>query len=143
MTSKDDLMPGKSGKFGRFARLLILIWVPLVLPAAARADINAFEFRLVETEMKMGDAVIAVRIVNKSTGKTVPDAVVFARRLDMAPEGMGGMTAELDPFPPGEPGLYRFRANFTMEGGWQLSVAAKIQGESGTLQARLRLKANK
>ena len=30
-----------------------------------------------------------------------------------------------------------------MEGGWQLSLAAKVQGESGTLQARLGLKANK
>ena len=131
------------GKFGRFARLLLLIGVPLFLPAAARADINTFEFRLVETDVKMGDAVVAVRVVNKSTGAAVPDAVIFARRLDMAPEGMATMTAELEPLPPDEPGVYRFRTNFTMEGGWQLSLAAKVQGEGGTLQARLGLKANK
>ena len=129
--------------FSRFARLLLLIGVPLVFPAAARADINAFEFRLVETDVKTGDAVVAVRVVNKATGEAVPDAVIFARRLDMAPEGMPTMTADLEPLPPDEPGVYRFRTNFTMEGGWQLSLAAKVQGESGTLQARLGLKANK
>ena len=130
------------GRCSRFARLLLLIAVPLVLPAAAQADINAFEFRLVETDVKTGDAVVAVRVVNKSTGEPVLDAVIFARRLDMAPEGMPTMTAELEPLPADEPGVYRFRTNFTMEGGWQLSLAAKIQGESGTLQARLGLKAN-
>ena len=129
------------GRFSRFARLLLLVGIPLVSAAAARADINTFEFRLVETVLKMGDAVVAVRVVNKSTGEPVPDAVIFARRLDMAPEGMPTMTAELEPLPPDEPGVYRFRTNLTMEGGWQLSLAAKVQGESGTLQTRLGLKA--
>ena len=85
---------------------------------------------------------VAVRLVDKKTGKMVPDAVIFARRLDMAPEGMPTMTSELEPLPADEPGVYRFRTNFTMEGGWQLSLAAKVQGEKGTLQARLGLKAN-
>ena len=129
--------------FSRLTRILFLIGVPLVLPATARADINAFEFRLVESDVKTGDAVVAVRVVNKSTGEPVPDAVIFARRLDMAPEGMSTMTAELEPLPADEPGVYRFKTNFTMEGGWQLSLAAKVQGESGTLRARLGLKANK
>lgn len=131
------------GRFSRFARLLLLIGIPLASAVAARADINAFEFRLVETDVKTGDAVVAVRVVNKSTGKPVPDAVIFARRLDMAPEGMPTMTADLEPLPPDVPGVYRFKTNFTMEGGWHLSLAAKLQGESGTLQARLGLKANK
>ena len=128
-------------RFSRFARLLLLIGIPLASSVAARADIGGFEFRLVETDVKMGDAVVAVRVVNKTTGEPVLDAVIFARRLDMAPEGMPTMTAELEPLPPDKPGVYRFRTNFTMEGGWQLSLAAKVQGESGTLQARLGLKA--
>ncbi len=133
-------MPGISSLF---ARLLLLIGVSFVIPTAARADIGAFEFRLVEANVKTGEAVIAVRVVNKSTGQAVPDAVIFARRLDMEPEAMREMTAELEPLPPDEPGVYRFRTNFTMEGRWQLSIAAKVQGESGTLQARLGLKAAK
>lgn len=130
-----------SGRFRRFARLLLLVGLPPVAAAPVRADIKAFEFQLVEADVKNGDAVVAVRLLNKSTGQAVPDAVIFARRLDMAPEGMPTMTAELEPLPPDEPGVYRFRTNFTMEGGWQLSLAAKVQGESGTLQARLGLKA--
>ena len=127
-----------------FRRLPQLLLTGLALASAipAWADIQAYEFQLVETDVKRGDAVIAVRLLNKATGKPVPDAVIFARRLDMAPDGMPTMTAELEPLPADELGVYRFRTNFTMEGGWQLSLAAKVQGESGTLQARLRLKAN-
>jgi len=128
-------------RFSRFAGLLLLVGIPLASSAVARADIGAFEFRLVETDVKMGDTVVTVRVINKTPGEPVSDAVIFARRLDMAPEGMPTMTAELEPLPPNEPGVYRFRTNFTMEGGWQLSLAAKVQGESGTLQARLGLKA--
>ena len=110
----------------------------------AQADIRDYEFKLVEPTVAVGkDKIVTVQHVNKKTGKPVPDAVIFATRLDMAPEGMPTMTAELEPLPPDEPGVYRFRTNFTMEGGWQLSLAAKVQGESGTLQARLGLKANK
>ena len=59
-----------------------------VTPFAANAEIRDFEFRLVKAEMKKGDAEVAVRLVNKKTGKPVPDAVIFAKRIDMAPDGM-------------------------------------------------------
>lgn len=129
---------------GRFRRLpqLLLTGLALVAAIPARADIQAYEFQLVETDVKRGDAVITVRLLNKATGKSVADAVIFARRLDMAPDGMPTMTAELEPLLTDEPGVYRFKANFTMQGSWQLSLAAKVQGERGTLQARLGLKAN-
>ena len=130
-----------TGSFSPLARLLFAGWLPLVSVAAARADVDKFEFRLVETAVKTGDGVVAVRIVNKSTGEPVRDAVIFTRRLEMAPEDMPTMSADLEPVPADEPGVYRFKTNFTMQGGWQLSLAAKIQGESGTLQGRLRLKA--
>ena len=29
-----------------------------------------------------------MRLVNKKSGKPVPDAVIFAKRIDMAPDGM-------------------------------------------------------
>jgi hypothetical protein len=59
----------------------------------------------------------------------------------MAPDGMPTMTAPLEPVPATEPGTYRFKTNLMMEGGWQLSLAAKVQGETGTVQNRLVLKA--
>ena len=109
--------------------------------AVSSAELTEYEFQLVKPQAKQGDAVVVVRLVHKPSGRSVPDAVVFARRIDMAPEGMPTMTAPLDPAPTAEPGTYGFKTNLMMEGGWQLSLAAKVQGETGTVQSRLVLKA--
>ena len=68
-------------------------------------------------------------------------AVIFAKRLDMAPEGMETMKTTIEPMPSTEPGVYKFKAAVTMEGGWQLSLGAKVQGETGTVESKLVLKA--
>ncbi len=104
----------------------------------ARADIHDYEFQLVEPTMKTGPTtVIAVRLVNKATGKVIPNAVIFATRLDMAPDSMEEMTTKIGAMPDGEPGVYRFEANVTMAGRWQLSLGAKVQGETGTVESHL------
>lgn len=106
------------------------------------AELKDYEFQLVKPEIKQGDdAVVAVRLVHKPTGKPVSDAVIFAQRLDMAPDGMPTMTSPIEPVPAAAPGTYQFKANLMMVGGWQLSLAAKVQGERGTVQNRLVLKA--
>jgi hypothetical protein len=107
----------------------------------ARADINDYEFQLVEKEIKQGNAILSVRLVHKPDGKSVPDAVIFATRLDMAPDSMAEMQTSIAPMPDAEPGVYRFKVLLTMAGGWRLSLGAKIQGETGTLQNQLVLKA--
>ena len=107
----------------------------------ARADIKDFEFQLVDKTVKKGDAIISVRLVHKPDGKPVPNAVIFAKRLDMAPEGMETMKTTIEPMPSTEPGLYKFKAAVTMEGGWQLSLGAKVQGETGTVENKLVIKA--
>jgi len=110
--------------------------------SAARADIADYEFRLVQADVKQGDgAVVAVRLVDKRSGAAVPDAVIFATRIDMAPDGMPTMTAPIEALPPTEPGVYRFKTNLMMAGGWRLSLAAKLQGETGTLENKLVLRA--
>lgn len=110
--------------------------------SAVLADIKNYEFQLVHTNVKQGDgAIIAARLVDGRSGKTVSNAVIFATRIDMTPDGMPTMTAPIEVLPSTEPGVYRFKTNLTMEGGWQLSLAAKIQGENGTLESRLVLKA--
>jgi hypothetical protein len=108
---------------------------------AAYAEIRDYEFQLVKTEAKTGDAELVVRLINKKTGKPVPDAVIFAKRIDMAPEGMETMVSRLDPLPSTEPGVYRFKTNLSMEGQWRLSLGAKIQGEDGSVDSKLVLKA--
>ena len=80
---------------------------------------------------------MTVRLVQKPIGKPISDAVIFAQRLDMAPEGMPTMTADLQPVPSSEPSVYRFKTTLTMQGKWQISLAAKVQGERGTVQNKL------
>ncbi len=107
----------------------------------ARADIKDYEFQLVDKTVKKGDAIISVRLIHKPDGKPVPDAVIFATRLDMAPDGMQEMATKIAPMPSTEPGVYKFKAAVTMAGGWQLSLGAKVQGETGTVESKLVLKA--
>ena len=115
----------------------------LAWSGAAVADIRDYEFQLVQQELKKGDATVAVRLVNTKTGKSVPDAVIVAKRLDLAPDAMAEMATRLDPLPSTEPGVYRFKAKLSMEGRWQLSLGAKVQGETGTVESKLILTAVK
>ena len=126
------------------ARVLRAALIGIAMTAAAtaaRADIKDYEFQLVDKTVKKGEAVIAVRLVHKPDGKPVSDAVIFAKRLDMAPDGMETMKTTIDAMPSTEPGVYKFKAAVTMEGGWQLSLGAKVQGETGTVESKLVLKA--
>lgn len=120
------------------ALLALSLTTPLSSAFAAARD---YEFQLVQTDIKKGDALIAVRMIHKKTGKPVPDAVIFATRLDMTPEGMQEMATKLTPMPGAEPGTYQFKANLSMAGGWQLSLGAKVQGEADTVESKLVLKA--
>ncbi len=104
----------------------------------ALADISDYRFELVDQAVKAGpDKVITVRLMNQKTGKPVPGAVIIATRLDMAPEAMKEMVTKVTPVGDAEPGTYRFQATFGMAGRWQLSLGAKIQGETGTLENQL------
>src|SRR6266702_2536081 len=105
---------------------------------AALAEITDYKFELVDQSVQAGpDKVITVRLMNTKTGKPVPDAVIFATRLDMAPDGMQEMATKIAPAPGAEPGTYKFKATFGMAGRWQLSLGAKVQGETGTVENKL------
>lgn len=107
------------------------------MPLPALADIKDYQFQLVQQEAKVGESVVAVRLVDKRSGKPVPDAVIFAKRLDMAPESMEEMITRIEQIPSTEPGIYRFKAKLSMAGGWRLSLGAKVQGETGTVEDKL------
>jgi hypothetical protein len=116
-----------------------LLWAALALPVLA--EVRDCEFQLMQSEVKKGDgAIVAVRLVDKRSGKVVPDAVISAKRIDMAPDGMAAMAAPLEQLPSTEPGVYRFKADLSAAGRWQLSLAAKVQGETGTVESKLVLK---
>ena len=134
-------------KTSRYARALQAAFIGIAMTSSvtiARADIKDYQFQLVDQAIKAGpDRIITVRLINKATGKPVPDAVIFAMRLDMAPDGMQEMATKVTPMPGTEPGTYRFKATLSMAGGWQLSLGAKVQGETGTVENKLVITAQK
>ena len=125
------------------AALLVAVLAASALTVPARADIKDYQFQLVQQEAKVGEAIVAVRLVDKRTGKPVPDAVIFAKRLDMAPDAMEEMATKVEQLPSTEPGIYRFKAKLSMQGRWRLSLAAKVQGETGTVDDQLIVQAAK
>jgi hypothetical protein len=104
----------------------------------ANAAPSDYEFQLVKNEIQKADtAVIAVKLIDKRSGNPVDHAVIFATRVDMQPDGMEMMTTPATAMPTTEPGIYSFRTNLPMEGGWRFSVVAKVQGEDGTIENKL------
>ncbi|MBR0829441.1 FixH family protein [Bradyrhizobium manausense] len=130
-----------------FARVAMAALIGAAFAGAAlpaHAEIKNYEFQLVQPTVKAGaDRIVTVRLVDKTTGKAVPDAVIFASRLDMAPDGMQEMATKVTAMPGTEPGTYRFKATFGMAGRWQLSLGAKVQGETGTVENKLVVTAEK
>ena len=134
----------KTLNFARVARAALIAAAIGSLNSAALADIKDYKFELVDQTVQEGpDKIIAVRLINTKTGKPVPDAVIFATRLDMAPDAMQEMATKVVPVPGAEPGTYKFKATFGMEGRWQLSLGAKVQGETGTVENKLVITAQK
>ena len=133
----------KANQFSRSLRLALSGAALTCGATVAFADIRNYEFKLVEPTVKAGpDKTIAVKLIDKTTGKPVPDAVIFATRLDMAPDAMQEMVTKIEPVPGGEPGTYKFKATFGMAGRWQLSLGAKVQGEIGTVENKLVIQAD-
>ena len=110
--------------------------------SSAFAGAQDYEFQAVHTEIKQGaGSTVSVRLIDKRTGNAVPDAVIFATRMDMTPDGMETMTTTVEPSASVEPGVYTFTTNLSMEGGWRFQLAAKVQGEAETVTGELILKA--
>jgi hypothetical protein len=134
-------------KTSRYSRALQAASIVIAMTGsiiAARADIKDYKFELVDQTVQAGpDKIITVRLMNTKTGKPVSDAVIFATRLDMTPDGMQEMATKIAPMPGTEPGTYRFKATFGMAGRWQLSLGAKVQGETGTVEDKLVVTAQK
>jgi len=120
-----------------FAAVLAVGAIPSV-----QAGGQDYEFQLVTREFQAGPpAEIAVRLVHNPDGKPVPGAVIFSTSLDMGPDGMEVMTTPVEKLPGSDPGVYRFKAKLSMEGGWAFSLAAKVQGEPDSIKGKLVLKA--
>jgi hypothetical protein len=115
---------------------LALAGLGLLLSAsAALAGAADYAFEPFAVDVKNGaGSEFAVRLVHKPTGKPVGRAVLFRTRLDMSPDSMGEMTAKHAATPTSTPGVYAFKADFTMAGGWAFKLQAKVPGEADTVE---------
>ena len=82
-----------------------------------------------------------MRLLHKPSGKPVEGALLIRTRLDMSPDSMGEMTAKHSAIPGTEPGVYRFKADLTMAGGWAFKLQAKVPGEAETVEGTVVFKA--
>jgi len=97
-----------------------------------------YAFKIIGSELHQGPgAAITVSLTDLRTNAPVSDAVIFTTRLDMAPEGMEGMTTPVEAVAYGIPGQYQFKADLAMAGDWRFQIAAKVQGEAETVQGEL------
>ncbi|WP_407178754.1 FixH family protein [Bradyrhizobium sp. STM 3562] len=128
----------------KFTRIAALAAVMSLAASAASAAAGDYVFEAVNADMKKGDDVtVAVRLINKRSGKPVPDAVIIRTRVDMAPDGMAEMQSRVTPLPAKEPGVYAFKTDLPMAGRYQLSLSAKVQGEPETVTGSVVIKAAK
>lgn len=120
-------------------RVVAGMLLALAANAGAQAAASDYVFEPVQVDVRRAgnDAVVAVRLIHKPTGRPVSGAVIIQTRLDMAPDNMGEMLAPLAPLPSPEPGVYAFKTSLSMNGRWQLSIAAKVQGEPETVVSRV------
>jgi hypothetical protein len=115
-----------------------------LVASVAMAGAGDYAFEPVNPEMKKGDDVtLAIRLTNRQTGKPVADAVIFRTRVDMAPDGMAEMESAVAPLPSQEPGVYAFKTDLPMAGRYQVTLAAKVQGEPETVTGKVIVKATK
>lgn len=109
---------------------------------AAHAAASDYAFEPVAVDVKNGaGSELAVKLVHKPSGKPVEGALIIRTRLDMAPDSMAEMTAKHAAMPGGQPGVYSFKADLTMAGGWALRLQAKVPGEAETVEGVVVVKA--
>ena len=114
----------------------------IISASAAIAGASDYEFQPVAVDIKNGDGSdLAVRLVHKPTGKPVDGALLIRTRLDMSPDSMGEMMAKHTAMPGTDPGVYRFKADLSMAGGWAFKLQAKVPGETETVEGTVVFKA--
>ena len=105
-------------------------WFDMHVPRLARAE-SGLTLIATRTEIPVGPgARLGVRLVDSSGTAVTEKIVVEVVRLDMAPDGMPGMTAALRRVEGSTPGEIAFTGDIAMAGRWALSLSAMVEGRS-------------
>ncbi|MBC7908135.1 MAG: FixH family protein [Rhodospirillaceae bacterium] len=106
----------------------------LAASSSAWADAKDYRFEAVQPHVAISpNTAIAVRLVHVPSGKPVPDAIILPAKMEMPMAGMAPMSTKVSSSKPDGQGAYGFTADLSMAGTWMLQVAAKVQGEPGTI----------
>ena len=125
-----------------FRRICGSVLALLIGASALWAGADDYRFEVVSTDHRVGSGVtIELRLTDLRTGQPVEGAVIYATRMDMAPDGMEMMTSAVTGVPAEGPGTCLCSTDRAVAGGWRFSVAAKVQGEPETVKAELELRA--
>lgn len=120
---------------------MLLLGLLAMSPVSAYAAEQDYEATLLKADIKQSrEAMVEVRLTDRRTGSAVVDAIVFNTALDMAPDGMPDMGTAIEPVGSSEPGIYHFKADLSMVGGWRLRLGLMIQGEPEPVERDLILK---
>lgn len=108
--------------------------VGVMVAGTAKADPKDYRFEAVQPHVAVSSATkIAVRLVHVPTGKPVADVIVLPPKMEMPMPGMAPMATKVSPATADGNGIYSFTADLSMAGPWTLQLAAKVQGEAGTV----------
>ena len=123
------------------SRLLAAGLTCIVFTTSSDVQAGGTDFTFVAVNAQIGitksaDTPVEIKLVDKS-GQPVAGATFTRIRLDMAPDGMAMHTAKANLVPTTAPGVYRLDADYSMTGRWQLSLAAKVPGESETITGKV------
>ncbi len=100
----------------------------------AHADSADYRFEAVQKDIQASaNAKVQLRLMQVSTGKAIPNAVVFQPKMEMTMSGMAPMPTQIASGAPDGKGIYTFTADLSMAGTWMLTVSAKVQGENATI----------
>jgi YtkA-like len=107
-------------------------------PPAAVAAAQDYRFEAAGPPIKSGKTtVVKIRLVHILDGKAVPGAVIFQTRFDMGPDGMASMAAPAKLVRSSDSNLYQLELEPQMGGNWALSLSAKVQGETETVNGNV------
>jgi Cu(I)/Ag(I) efflux system membrane fusion protein len=105
---------------------------------APMAMTTAYRFELAgPIQSSAGKSIVPVRIVHTMDKKPVIGAIIVQSRADMGPIGMASMNAPIKALPVTTPGIYPFEIQngsvWKKSDKWALTFAAKVQGETATV----------
>ena len=112
----------------------VIAFSGLAMPAEALAGAQDYRFEAAGPPAKSGKStIVKIRLVHSPDGKPVSGAVIFQTRFDMGPDGMASMTAPAKVVRASDANLYQLELEPPMGGNWALSLSAKVQGETETV----------